>query len=492
MGLDGRIVLLVQAGTLSRRDPLITLRAAGMRLICVDECKVSWAADLIESWILTDVSDHVQAAADTVAFMKETDTSFDAIFCYDEFAVHLTAVLAEHVGLPWIPVATILQVRDKFCFREACHAHGIAAPRVLRLTIDWDRFKGFVGQQDDSPRGPCCEENELPCSRCVVLRHAFEVESDGDSGKSSPARPSNPLHDFLLKIRQDLDEADIAFPVVIKPTHGAGKLFVRRVDGHLDLLEHMYNFVRFNVDYQRRFHLAHDEAEGIFVEELIEGIEVDVDCLVQKGRVIFASINENRPALEPYFLELGGRVPPRLSAQQQKTLVALTQSVVGMYGTSVTGIVHFEAMIEGVVAKPIELNLRLGGAETYRLVRAAYEVDLVLEALRMQLGQVLSPSRFPATADYVRCAASINLVPTWHETRALLATQEVDPALTADPAYVAHQLVRVPGTVLVLPPESAQYLGWILAAGSTPEEAEEGLARLAAMVKYTLAPVDQN
>ena len=69
-------------------------------------------------------------------------------------------------------------------------------------------------------------------------------------------------------------------------------------------------------------------------------------------------------------------VPARLSASQQRALVDLTQAVVAMYGDSITGAIHFEAKILGDVARPIELNLRLGGAETYMLIKAAYGVRL--------------------------------------------------------------------------------------------------------------------
>ena len=69
-------------------------------------------------------------------------------------------------------------------------------------------------------------------------------------------------------------------------------------------------------------------------------------------------------------------VPPaNLSASQQDSLKALTQTVLNMFEDCITSIVHFEAKIHGDVCVPIELNLRLGGAETYHMVKAAYEVQ---------------------------------------------------------------------------------------------------------------------
>ena len=85
-------------------------------------------------------------------------------------------------------------------------------------------------------------------------------------------------------------------------------------------------------------------------------------------------VNENRDALEPYFLELGGHVPALLSEVQERALCDLTQSVLGVFGDGISGVIHFEAKVNGQEAIPIELNLRLGGAETYMLVKLAYGV----------------------------------------------------------------------------------------------------------------------
>ncbi len=92
----------------------------------------------------------------------------------------------------------------------------------------------------------------------------------------------NPLADCLESLKKMFSDAGLQFPVVVKPTHGAGKMFVRRVNDYIDLLDVIYNFVLYNLEYKARFFLSRDEAEGIFVEELMDGIEVDVDCLVQK------------------------------------------------------------------------------------------------------------------------------------------------------------------------------------------------------------------
>ena len=89
------------------------------------------------------------------------------------------------------------------------------------------------------------------------------------------------------------------------------------------------------------------------------------------------SVNENREAVEPWFLEQGGLVPPcSLTHAQQLELAKLCESVFGMFGEDITAAVHFEAKFTPRGLFPIELNLRLGGAETYLLVKGTYNVML--------------------------------------------------------------------------------------------------------------------
>ncbi len=65
--------------------------------------------------------------------------------------------------------------------------------------------------------------------------------------------------------------------------------------------------------------------------------------------------------------------------------------VVSLWGPGLTGVFHLEALsTHDMGPVPIELNGRIGGAETYTNVLAAWGVDLVAQAARLAVG--LSPS----------------------------------------------------------------------------------------------------
>jgi hypothetical protein len=53
---------------------------------------------------------------------------------------------------------------------------------------------------------------------------------------------------------------------------------------------------------------------SMLIEEYIEGgQEVDIDCVVKDGRILFAAVSDNYESQsEPYFLERGGEAPSAL------------------------------------------------------------------------------------------------------------------------------------------------------------------------------------
>lgn len=228
------------------------------------------------------------------------------------------------------------------------------------------------------------------------------------------------------------------------------------------------------------------------IEEFLEGgPEVDVDCLVQKGEIIFLCINENRPVTEPWFLETGGMTPPpSLSVEQQLELRVLCQNAVAMFGEKITAVIHFEAKFTPRGAFPIELNLRLGGAETYMMVKAVYKVDLIVEALKMHLGIQLRPEDFPNVIHNPPqvFGSSTNIVPKWTGL-GCLTTLSQDEDLKDDPSCPAFQIFFKQGDTIKCAPAGNHYLGWLVAIGTSQEDAELQLARLCSKLHYTIVPL---
>jgi hypothetical protein len=113
-------------------------------------------------------------------------------------------------------------------------------------------------------------------------------------------------------------------------------------------------------------------------------------------------------------------------------------------------------------------------------------VDLIREAAKVALGYDRRFTDYPNSEGNRQHACSVNFVPEWHQPRAILAALDLDPAMLASPAYAASGFFYPLGTLLRLPPEATQYLGWLVAVGPSQAAAEEELRALVAKVHYSL------
>lgn len=105
----------------------------------------------------------------------------------------------------------------------------------------------------------------------------------------------------------------------------------------------------------------------------------------------------------------------------------------------------------------------------------------------MQLGLSLRADMFPALSAAAHYVSSTNIVPSWPSSRAVLSSMTVASEFFSDAQLVGHAITHPPGTLLRLPPEATQYLGWVAAKAPTRPVAEQHLQRLTAMISYTLS-----
>jgi biotin carboxylase len=102
-----------------------------------------------------------------------------------------------------------------------------------------------------------------------------------------------------LRVRS-LDElfaaAEVGFPAVVKPEFGAAAMGVVKVDG-FESLPGVYKLVRAVVTPE------HDEifraGSDLLLEQYLDGVEFDVDLVLQDGGCVFSSVSQNWPTAEP-------------------------------------------------------------------------------------------------------------------------------------------------------------------------------------------------
>ncbi|KAL6763425.1 ATP-grasp domain-containing protein [Haematococcus lacustris] len=353
--LEGRTLLLFLTGAVGRRRLLARMQATGARIVVYSSeshsqhwassyvdpgnyiqgspCSLPAALAAIQTWASNASSSALHHRSSMDLKHQPCVQRLDGVVCYDEYGLSVASQLAAALELPFTPPGQVAILRNKTLFRQACMEAGLPHPRFMRVP------------------GP-----------------AWDAQCDAQ------------LEQLLLQ--------GLRYPVVVKPAATAGSYCVTCAHNRAQLVEAVDQFwARLPAYLARMGHGADSECStsGMIVEELLAGSEVDVDCIVQDGQLLFACVSDNHPPGGEAFVETGGRCPSTLPPPAQAQLLLLTRDVVAMF-PGLSGVMHFEAMYSDKGPVPIELNARIGGAETPVQVMAAWGVDLAHAALRIAAG----------------------------------------------------------------------------------------------------------
>lgn len=185
----------------------------------------------------------------------------------------------------------------------------------------------------------------------------------------------------------------IGFPAVVKPEFGASAAGCVRVDSR-DALPSVYRLVRDVVRPGQKaiFRAGND----LLLEEYLDGVEFDVDLIMENGSCVFSSVSQNWPTAEPSFQETGLHIPPTHDKKAVRGLVELAVRTAQAFGFQ-RGVLHIEGKCTSRGPRIVEVNARMGGTRIHQMVEAVWGVDLIEAQLRssLDLPQQLTPSRRP-------------------------------------------------------------------------------------------------
>ena len=321
---QGSTVLVVGAGSSSKRRFYDRLQQLGARLVVADE-PGHWSAALLDegvadAWLAAPVTGDPEADADAVLdCVRRSGIRPDGVFTIWEDSVTVAARVAQALGLPGNPPDAVDAARSKVRTRETSARLGLPTPRAQRV--------------------------------------------------------------------RSLDElyaaaAHVGFPAVVKPEFGALAMGCVRVDD-MDQLPDVYRFVRDVVrpETDGIFRAGND----LLLEQYLDGPEFDIDVLFEDGRCVFHSVSQELPVPEPVFQAQGLVCPPEHSRRAVRGLVDLSVRTAQAFGF-VTGVLHIEGKCTSSGPRVIELNARLGGGKVAEVIEAVWGVDLVEAQLRSALG----------------------------------------------------------------------------------------------------------
>lgn len=272
--------------------------------------------------------------------------------------------------------------------------------------------------------------------------------------------------------------SELKFPMVIKPVFGAGSAFVIKVDNEEELKE-SFKYIKKSVSASVESALS--DGLDIFVEEYIDGDEVDMDILIQNGRIKFYAISDNTKTKEPFFIETDRLTPSNLPEKNQQDLIDMADEVLETIGVQ-NGCIHFEAKSTSNVPMPLEINLRMGGDEMYSSVKAAWKVDLIENALKIAFGIHVAKTK-NAPAPYRHMIAR-----TLHaDYSGIVSRLDIDPELKNKPFVEDMKFFKKIGDPIFAPPEGYEYFGWILVTGDNFLDAQENLDQALHCIRYEIA-----
>jgi biotin carboxylase len=226
-------------------------------------------------------------------------------------------------------------------------------------------------------------------------------------------------------------------------------------------------------------------SDFIQVESYIDGVEVAVEGLMERGELRVLAVFDKPDALSgPYFEETIYVTPSGLARQSQARVIQTLEDAVRALGLY-HGPLHAELRINGEGIWVMEVAARcIGGlcSRALRFTSATPNANLTLEELiiRLALGQDVS------VFSRERAASGVMMVPVPGE--GILAGIEGLEEARKVPGIEDIVITAKPNQKLVPLPEGSSYPGFIFARGGSSELVERALRRAHAKLNFVMAP----
>jgi len=292
-----------------------------------------------------------------------------------------------------------------------------------------------------------------------------------------------PKH-HVLHSKKDIPslEKRLSYPLVVKPMYGASSAYVVKVFNRQDL-EETYDYIKNNM---KSFWLASEwENLEIFAEEYIDGDEVDIDILLQNGKVKFYCISDNfNKSREKFFVDSGQSLPSSLPVGQQDALINMAEEILEKLGI-LNGCIHFEAKYGEKGPYPIEVNMRMGGDYVYSYVKSAWRVDLVEASVHIALGIYVKYEKPENPYQYI---VGWDLQP---DASGMLTALEISPELKKKSYLEEIYITQEVGDAILRPPEGYNSLGWLTVSGNNLLDAKDNLQEALSFIHYKVVEFDE-
>lgn len=289
----------------------------------------------------------------------------------------------------------------------------------------------------------------------------------------------------MAKNPEDLEFAatHFNFPLILKPAFGSSSAFVMKVHNRKEMSE---SFRFATTAISPNVESALSDGLEIFIEEYLDGDEVDIDLIVQNGKVKWSSIADNyNKDKGSFFQDSGQAIPSSLPDKAQKELVELAEESLEKLGIQ-NGLIHFEGKYTSHGPYPIEINLRMGGDYVHSYTKSAWGIDLIEYAVRIAFGDYIKIPPREVPKKYI---IGWDLHP---EESGMLAVLDVDEDLEHQKFVDEVQFHKEVGDPVLVPPEGFENLGWLTVTGENLLDAKDNLEKALKQISFRVAKFDED
>ncbi|NXW52411.1 CRNS1 synthase, partial [Nyctiprogne leucopyga] len=330
--VEGKDILLIGAGGISKSFVWEAARAYGLRIHLVESDPEHFAAELVETFLPYDSREHrrdEEHAERVTELVRARGLRPHACLSYWDDCVVLAALVCQHLGLRGNPPAAVRVAKQK----SRTHQH------LQR-----------------------CHRGHPPPSTFAVPCHRLQSHEDVERAAGT-----------------------VPFPAVAKLEFGAGGVGVRLVENTEQCHAHatqLWHDLRDDADHPG---IGLGWGNAMLLMEYVPGTEHDVDVVIFDGRLVGAWVSDNGPTRLPAFLETAACLPSCLPADRQAQLVRAALSCCLACGLR-DGVFNVELKLAPGGPRLLEINPRMGGFYLRDWIQEVYGPDLLLAAVLVALG----------------------------------------------------------------------------------------------------------
>ncbi|MDQ3403946.1 MAG: ATP-grasp domain-containing protein [Actinomycetota bacterium] len=345
------------------------------------------------------------------------EVGFEGVMTFSESAVVTVAAVAEALGLPGIGVEAAVASRNKMVMREA-HARGGAAHPAFRFVTDVDQARAAA--------------------------------------------------------------AEFGYPVIVKPTNGAGSNFVFKVDTEAELVERVGQALV----GMRDMYWAVSEPDGIdlgpaglLVESFLDGREYLMEVVAWDGEVYLGSVVDRITAEGGTFDDDVHHAPTSMSADDLRAVHEVVAAGMRAQGLR-RSIGHAEVRFHEGKPYLLEIAARVGGGGLDLIAKLTADHDPMVAAVDIARGIAPSVRHFTPTGTHITAMCLIS------EAGVVKHVTVPDEVSGSDKVFLLKITAR-PGDVIRRPPEGNTILGFLGATGSSMDDAFATMNRFADLIEVT-------